>query len=480
MRLLEVVRGDKTAPDVLATCMALAKKIKKIAVVSGVCDGFIGNRMLARYGAAANGLLNAGRAAAAGRRRAARSSAWRWGRSAWATWPASTSAGPPASARAAENPAPTCADRRRHALRGRPLRPEDRRRLVPLRSRHARPDPRPGRRTADRATTARSAASRARKISDDEIVERCVFALVNEGARILEEGIAARASRHRPGLPQRLRLPAAPRRADALRRHRGPAQRGARAEALRRRAGRRRRSGSPRRCWSRSPTKARPSTEPSRRHDMTDAVIVSTARTGLAKSWKGAFNMTYGATLGGALGRARRQARRRRPGRGRGRDPRRRALRGHHRRQHRARRALRAGLPVTTAGVTDQPLLLVGPADDRHGGAAHHRGPGAGDGGRRRGVDLVRAERGEPPHARRSGDAGAQARDLLDACCRPPSRWPSATASRKRGAGRIRRAQPAARRRGAGGRQVRRRDRADDHGDGRGRQGNRPPDDARR
>jgi 3-hydroxyacyl-CoA dehydrogenase len=40
--------------------MALASKIKKIAVVSGVCDGFIGNRMLARYGAAAAGLLNAG------------------------------------------------------------------------------------------------------------------------------------------------------------------------------------------------------------------------------------------------------------------------------------------------------------------------------------------------------------------------------------------------------------------------------------
>src|SRR6185369_15287511 len=60
MKLLEVVRGAKTAPDVLATCMALAKKIKKVAVVSGVCDGFIGNRMLSRYGAAAQSLINAG------------------------------------------------------------------------------------------------------------------------------------------------------------------------------------------------------------------------------------------------------------------------------------------------------------------------------------------------------------------------------------------------------------------------------------
>jgi len=46
MKLLEVVRGAKTAPDVLVTAMQLAKKIKKVAVVAGVCYGFIGNRML--------------------------------------------------------------------------------------------------------------------------------------------------------------------------------------------------------------------------------------------------------------------------------------------------------------------------------------------------------------------------------------------------------------------------------------------------
>jgi 3-hydroxyacyl-CoA dehydrogenase len=46
MKLLEVVRGAKTAPDVLATVMGIAKTIKKVAVVAGVCDGFIGNRML--------------------------------------------------------------------------------------------------------------------------------------------------------------------------------------------------------------------------------------------------------------------------------------------------------------------------------------------------------------------------------------------------------------------------------------------------
>lgn len=46
MKLLEVVRGAKTADDVLATVMAVSKTIKKVAVVAGVCDGFIGNRML--------------------------------------------------------------------------------------------------------------------------------------------------------------------------------------------------------------------------------------------------------------------------------------------------------------------------------------------------------------------------------------------------------------------------------------------------
>src|SRR5580658_7778979 len=60
MRLLEVVRGAKTAKDVLATAMTLAKKLGKVAVVSGVCDGFIGNRMLAPYGDAAHDLIMAG------------------------------------------------------------------------------------------------------------------------------------------------------------------------------------------------------------------------------------------------------------------------------------------------------------------------------------------------------------------------------------------------------------------------------------
>src|SRR5580765_5471816 len=57
------------------------------------------------------------------------------------------------------------------------------------------------------------------------------------------------------------------------------------------------RSGNPLPFSRALPPKARPSTD--RASEMTDAVIVSTARTGLAKSWRGAFNMTHGATLGG-------------------------------------------------------------------------------------------------------------------------------------------------------------------------------------
>jgi 3-hydroxyacyl-CoA dehydrogenase len=57
MKLLEVVRGEKTAPDVLATAMAIGKKIGKVAVVAGVCHGFIGNRMLAQRQAPASQLL---------------------------------------------------------------------------------------------------------------------------------------------------------------------------------------------------------------------------------------------------------------------------------------------------------------------------------------------------------------------------------------------------------------------------------------
>jgi 3-hydroxyacyl-CoA dehydrogenase len=59
-KLLEIVRGAKTADDVLATGLGIAKQIKKIGVVAGVCDGFIGNRMLHAYVREMGFLLDAG------------------------------------------------------------------------------------------------------------------------------------------------------------------------------------------------------------------------------------------------------------------------------------------------------------------------------------------------------------------------------------------------------------------------------------
>ncbi|MFC4639420.1 3-hydroxyacyl-CoA dehydrogenase NAD-binding domain-containing protein [Deinococcus hohokamensis] len=60
MKLLEIVRADKTSDRVLATSMALARKIKKVGVVVGVCDGFVGNRMIHRYGDEARRIVEEG------------------------------------------------------------------------------------------------------------------------------------------------------------------------------------------------------------------------------------------------------------------------------------------------------------------------------------------------------------------------------------------------------------------------------------
>ena len=192
MRLLEVVRGAQTAPDVLATSMALAKKIKKIAVVSGVCDGFIGNRMLARYGAAAQGLLNAGAAPqqvdGALQKFGMAMGPFRMGDLAgldigWAT------------------------RKRKAAEAGVEMKPNVADKLCEVgrfgqktgagyyRYEAGKRDPIPDPLTEQLINDYRAGLGLTpRRISDDEVVERCIFALVNEGARILEEGIAARAS----------------------------------------------------------------------------------------------------------------------------------------------------------------------------------------------------------------------------------------------------------------------------------------------
>ena len=97
MKLLEVVRAKGNCQDVLATVMAVAKKIKKTAVVSGVCDGFIGNPHDRALQPASDFLLDEG-CTPSRWTRPSRSSALPWAPSAWATWQATTLAGRFASA----------------------------------------------------------------------------------------------------------------------------------------------------------------------------------------------------------------------------------------------------------------------------------------------------------------------------------------------------------------------------------------------
>ncbi len=192
MRLLEVVRGAKTAKDVLATAMRLSKTMGKIAVVSGVCDGFIGNRMLARYGAAAHDLIMTGalpqQVDAALQEFGMAMGPFRVGDLAgldigWAL----------RKRRAAEFPGrdfSNVADDLCEAGRFGQKTGAGWYRYE-AGSRHPIPDPKV---TAIIEEYRRQKGITPRKVGSEEIVERCIYALVNEGARILEDGIAQRSS----------------------------------------------------------------------------------------------------------------------------------------------------------------------------------------------------------------------------------------------------------------------------------------------
>ena len=152
----------------------------------------------------------------------------------WATSPAWTSAGHRASA-ARPKPADAAADRRRQAVRARPLRPEDGRRLVPLRAGERDADPDPVVEALITEYAPRSASRRARSATRRSSSAACTR-WSTKARRILEEGIARARQRHRRGLAQRLRLPGVARRPDVLGRQRGPAQRRACAAPFRCRA----------------------------------------------------------------------------------------------------------------------------------------------------------------------------------------------------------------------------------------------------
>jgi 3-hydroxyacyl-CoA dehydrogenase len=191
MRLLEVVRGAKTAPDALATCMALARKIGKTAVVSGVCDGFIGNRMLAPYMAAAQGLVDAGalpqQVDGALQKFGMVMGPFRMGDLAgldigWANRKRKV-------AETGKN-TPVMADKLCEAGRF-----GQKTGAGWYRYEAGKRDPIPDPVTEQLMAEFRAANGiTPRKVTDAEVVERCIYALINEGARILQEGIAARAS----------------------------------------------------------------------------------------------------------------------------------------------------------------------------------------------------------------------------------------------------------------------------------------------
>ncbi|QJR13357.1 3-hydroxyacyl-CoA dehydrogenase NAD-binding domain-containing protein [Usitatibacter palustris] len=192
MKLLEVVRGKKSAPDVMATVMQVGKKIKKTAVVSGVCDGFIGNRMLKFYGRQANDLVEEG-ASPQQVDRAMEKFGFAMGPFRVADLAGNDIGWSIRKRLYAENantPKQPIADKICEMGRFGQKTGAGWYRYEPGK-RDAIPDP-----VVDKVIEEVRKANGVtpRKISDEEIVERCIYALVNEGARIVEECIAARAS----------------------------------------------------------------------------------------------------------------------------------------------------------------------------------------------------------------------------------------------------------------------------------------------
>jgi 3-hydroxyacyl-CoA dehydrogenase len=192
MRLLEIVRGAKTAKDVLATTMKLAGRIKKLGVVSGVCDGFIGNRMINQYSRQAGYMIEEGASPQQVDR---------------AIEKLGFAMGPFRMADLAGNDVGWYIRKRHYAEHPDMKFPKFADKICELGrfgqktgagyykyeagKRDAIPDP-----LIDEMLAKHRAEMgiTPRKLSDEEIQHRLIFALANEGAKILEEGIALRAS----------------------------------------------------------------------------------------------------------------------------------------------------------------------------------------------------------------------------------------------------------------------------------------------
>ncbi|CAN7316735.1 3-hydroxyacyl-CoA dehydrogenase NAD-binding domain-containing protein [Rhizobacter sp. LjRoot28] len=192
MKLLEVVRGAKTSKDVLATVMALGKKIRKTCVVSGVCDGFIGNRMIEQYSRQAGFLLDEGASPQQVDR---------------AIEKFGFAMGPFRMGDLAGNDIGWYIRKRRY-IEQPDMRYSKSADLLCELGRFGQKtnagwyDYVPGKRDANPSPVVTEMLDKhraalgitPRRISDEEIVQRLVYALVNEGAKIVEEGIASKAS----------------------------------------------------------------------------------------------------------------------------------------------------------------------------------------------------------------------------------------------------------------------------------------------
>jgi len=192
MKLLEVVRGAATAKDVLATVMGIAKKIRKTAVVSGVCDGFIGNRMIEQYSRQAGFLLEEGASP-----QQVDKAVEKFG----------FAMGPFRMGDLAGNDIGWAIRKRRYVEKPN-MRYSKTADLLCEMGRYGQKtqmgwyDYAVGKRDAIPSNPVLEMLDKhradlgvtPRKISDDEIVHRLVFSLVNEAAKILEEGIASKAS----------------------------------------------------------------------------------------------------------------------------------------------------------------------------------------------------------------------------------------------------------------------------------------------
>jgi 3-hydroxyacyl-CoA dehydrogenase len=186
MKLLEIVRGEKTAPDVLATALAVARRIGKVPVVVGVCHGFVGNRMLSARSAELEDLLLEG-ATPAEVDKVFTDFGWPMGPFAMGDlagldigWRNRKSLGKTAAVGDA-----LCEAGRYGQKTGKGYY------LYEAGSRAPKSDP------EVEALIAQKAAERGinrRTISAEEIAERTMYPMINEGAKILAEGIAARAS----------------------------------------------------------------------------------------------------------------------------------------------------------------------------------------------------------------------------------------------------------------------------------------------